>query len=803
LRALLVAAVALLLIAAIAAIAAVLQAQETSAQAAVAAASERDAETARDEAREAASRARSRELAAAAAAALDEDPTLSRMLAVSAGDEHAIDGMTVTALHAAWVADRVVDRITVPADVPISTLVADMHPDGTLAVMSSAGHGLVRQAIMAVDLAEDETLWTYRAPPGAEVGPARFSTDGRWVVAAVSGQPDSGGTTLPPASLDLGLMIWDARSGQLVDRIAIGPCGGRLLDVASTVALIVPTPEDDSDTEGCHGDSTDRPVEAVDLQSGKRRPIAEATAGDATLSGDGRWVAFSSETSASYVVADLASGRRRLEIPFESVVQDDKFVRAIDDDGSAILLGDRPILLADVEAGSVTAVLSGGGGESLGVSFTPDGSLALASGRDAVLRAWDVTTGRQQYAVPGAGAGWLSAAAGGRVLVSDWASNRASVVEPSVPGELGTVPTCAGFVPAGSLKVVGSVAALSTECGQPSSPTYVVDLDRPGVRFALAGSDGQDLALSDDGRLFARQESVDHVIGPIHVYSTETGERVAEMAGLCAFDELAPGPPSESGPCEPFPTQPFGLWNAKLLFSPDGTLLVAIDAREHYLAIWDAMTGEPIEPPTELPGIYDAVFSPAGDQLIVSTVDGEIIAIQVASWTIARRQVVDEGVRGREQIGLIDYLPEGDSIVAVAGMLATGGGWLVRVDAASLEVGPRTRIHDAAPKAATLSPDGTRVATGAADGRVRIWDSRTFKLLQELRVDGQAQGMAFLDDDRIAITPQTGDLLIMALDPAEVLDTVRAGITRGFTSEECERFGFVDACPTLEDLRDP
>jgi len=60
--------------------------------------------------------------------------------------------------------------------------------------------------------------------------------------------------------------------------------------------------------------------------------------------------------------------------------------------------------------------------------------------------------------------------------------------------------------------------------------------------------------------------------------------------------------------------------------------------------------------------------------------------------------------------------------------------------------------------------------------------------------------VAFLDDDRLAVAPSGGSVLVFSINRQELLETVGHSLTRGFTPEECQRFKF-DPCPTLEELR--
>ncbi len=51
------------------------------------------------------------------------------------------------------------------------------------------------------------------------------------------------------------------------------------------------------------------------------------------------------------------------------------------------------------------------------------------------------------------------------------------------------------------------------------------------------------------------------------------------------------------------------------------------------------------------------------------------------------------------------------------------------------------------------------------------------------------------------MTPQSGSVIINTIDPEELLQTVSSSLTRAFRPEECARFNFADACPTLDELK--
>ncbi|HUG31988.1 MAG TPA: hypothetical protein VMM14_03770 [Acidimicrobiia bacterium] len=61
------------------------------------------------------------------------------------------------------------------------------------------------------------------------------------------------------------------------------------------------------------------------------------------------------------------------------------------------------------------------------------------------------------------------------------------------------------------------------------------------------------------------------------------------------------------------------------------------------------------------------------------------------------------------------------------------------------------------------------------------------------------QGLAFLDEDHLAVLTQDGMVSVYTLDVEELVEILTRSITREFTQTECERYGFEDTCPALGD----
>ena len=754
---------------------------------------------ARQDAEHNATVARADELSAAAVSVLGEDPSLSKLLAVSAG---ALVPPTIeieSSLHRAAAADAVVKRWTWPADRPLGTLFTDLDPDGRL-MAASGGYDQPNDDIVVVDLSKDQQLWTVHDDLAqATFTAALFTPDGTRLVTGLAWGDDDAHAGLRPPAGRLGIFVWEARTGRLIRRIETGPCGMAVLAVSDEIALTQPA--NDGSAPECYGPGWDSRLMTVDLRTGDQRILVPATAGDFAMTRDGRYVAYTDAKYQALHVLETTSGRKILDLPLTRLPEErDRKVRALSDDGSLLVYGDRPMVLLRVASGTIIAPLHVGGESFGGVVFAPDSAMLFSVGRDESLRRWDGADGRLLFQVPAAGNGRPSVSADGHVLVANETAHTATLVDPTIRGELGTVTFCGTSVPASSLVVAGDgIAINSYGCGGAEiGPTTLISAKTLAVVATLPHAAGQVLGISPDGTRVVRQSEVAGRIQAPAIYDSATGEHLVDLQGACPWDlfDLIHDRLDTDPSCRAFPDTPFPLWMESVAWSPDQTRVAVIDGFEGYLTVWDAGTGRIVrELDRDFVRGTSVRYSPDGTRLIVASPDGRIVALDTRTWSIAKEAQLDAGV------GLGGYLADGRTIVGITGLGGSGGGSLERIDAETLQVTGTTRAHEGSPKAIALSPDGRLVVTGAGDGIVRVWDGATGTLLHQIEVDGQAQGVAFLDQTRIAVTPGGGNMLVFSIDPGTLWQAVRASLTRGYSREECERFAFTDGCPTLAQLQ--
>lgn len=160
-----------------------------------------------------------------------------------------------------------------------------------------------------------------------------------------------------------------------------------------------------------------------------------------------------------------------------------------------------------------------------------------------------------------------------------------------------------------------------------------------------------------------------------------------------------------------------------IAFSPSGTLATA--GWDGAVRLWESPLSD--QPSSLLPhqgAVTSIAFNGDGTRLATASADG-----RVRTWDTKTRQSLPPILGGQD--GLVQRIalsPGGDRVVTASQADTTVRVWNV---ATRREAGPAL-VHPDAVTSIALSPDGTRLATGAMDFKVRIWDVGTAQEISTL-----------------------------------------------------------------------
>ncbi|WP_122260804.1 WD40 repeat domain-containing protein [Ornithinimicrobium cerasi] len=294
----------------------------------------------------------------------------------------------------------------------------------------------------------------------------------------------------------------------------------------------------------------------------------------------------------------------------------------------------------------------------------------------------------------------------------------------------------------------------------------------------------------------------------LEVLAADAGADPVRLDGMCPLLWSETGGIDDG--CAPFPEEPFFLDPCVVAFSPDGGLVAAVmcPGSSGGLAVWDAGSGELLHAATladpETGGApTHLVFTPDGSELVVSTESSHVVVLDVDSWEVARRSAAP--VLDAWYMPVVGFLGGGD-LVAVTNVGAPGGGADATLHVLDRETlvpqHSRQSLHEGTVMDAELSPDGSRVATAASQGLVRLWDTGTLDLVHEIPVGQAVHAVAWLDDRRLVLLRDDGTLDTVLTDPSELVAVAREGLNRPLTTAECRSYGFEASCPSLGQLRD-
>jgi WD40 repeat protein/class 3 adenylate cyclase/energy-coupling factor transporter ATP-binding protein EcfA2/predicted Ser/Thr protein kinase len=430
----------------------------------------------------------------------------------------------------------------------------------------------------------------------------------------------------------------------------------------------------------------------------------------------------------------------------------------------------RGALLGALEHGSwIRAWLQGFDTTVESVAFSPDGKLlAIATAEGATL--WNTRTWRR-VAPPlrsrQGGWDWVDFSPDGRTLAIAGGKGRVELWDVATRRELRELKDPANaplafvrFSPDGSL--VAGAPQEENHVTLWSAPTGRV-IGRPIVVRPPGSGGAQWVAFSPD----SKQIAVPGASGTVGIWRVAKGRRVGARLRISPEDVEAAifadggrtifvsddsgtvskvdiGTGRRIGPPLSVGDKPA----AALALSPDGRLLaVASYAGPVYL--WNARTGARYGPPlaADTTPVSDVAFSPDGRTLVSSHLSSAVV------WNVDGTQAIGAPLGGvSDLITEVDFSPDGKWLAAGEFDGSTGV-YRTSTRGQVVRIGGRSIVT-----AVAFHPDGKHVAVGTIEGRVRLFDSRTGRLVDSVlrRRNAAVWQIAFSPDGR---------LLAVAVDP--------------------------------------
>ena len=150
-------------------------------------------------------------------------------------------------------------------------------------------------------------------------------------------------------------------------------------------------------------------------------------------------------------------------------------------------------------------------------------------------------------------------------------------------------------------------------------------------------------------------------------------------------------------------------------FSPDGSR-IASGSQKGMITIWDAATGGDLVSFQGHSLVSSLAFSPDGTRLACCTGDRTIVILDV----VTGKAIASHKGRG-ELKDIVVFSPDGTQL-AYCNSIDT---WITLLNATTGDELRSFRRHKGGVNGLAFSPDGSRLATGARDKTIRVWDTST------------------------------------------------------------------------------
>lgn len=239
---------------------------------------------------------------------------------------------------------------------------------------------------------------------------------------------------------------------------------------------------------------------------------------------------------------------------------------------------------------------------------------------------------------------------------------------------------------------------------------------------------------------------------------------------------------------EPIPLDDAFRTGGLVALSPDGTSAAFVGRIAETAIVTHRAVGVD-EPPFDITGEGDisaVAYAPEGPRIVIGDETGLVIADPTEPDARARLKHPD-GLIAND----VAFSVDGERVAA---SWREGGVSVFAVDS-----GEMLMNHDAAPGALAVgfNSDGSTLAVFHSDQRLQLLDAATGNLMVTI-IDHNDEGTDMAvsaDGRRLATVAYDGQVRVYAFDEGELFDLARSRMTRGFTAEECRRYGLPDPCP--------
>ena len=528
-----------------------------------------------------------------------------------------------------------------------------------------------------------------------------------------------------------------------------------------------------------------------------------------TLDGSGLATASADGTARMW---DTTSGREMHT--FTTAHPGALFAVAVSHDGKLLATGgaDQSIRIWDVVSGRLLHELADDG-KVHGVAFSPDGaSLATVNLSAITVKIWDVVSGRQLRAFGDHTSSVFAVAYSpdGSKLITASIDKTARLWDSATGKELfvfrghtGLV-TCVAFSDDGEQIVTGAEdgTARSWKVREPyefpslvghTSAVNQVAFSPDGTRVATGSDDGTArIWLATTGREL-HDLSLDSNVNAV-AFSPD-GKRLVAAAsdGTSKVFDAASG-------IELFPLTGHGAEVKSVAYSGDGRRIVT-GSSDGTAKIWEAASGKKLATIVYSSGKIDAVdLNRNATRAAIGVYADEGTGGDGAQiWDVQAIQAghpLSKLDADYVWVNQVRFSPDGKRLVTTG---STPPYLVKEWDTASGQELLSLSGHAGEVLTAAYSPNGSELATGGEDAKIKLWDSVSGRELLTLSAPNiTVNSVAFSPDGkRLASAGSNREVRLFAIDPADLVVLAASRLRRPLTSDECRRYLRRDECSTV------